>query len=551
MMSFRDNCLWPIIVAVVSGLLLVWVGFVYFQPRPQLVFTLTEPIEHSVLRIPNKPNLRVQQIIVTNSGTAAGTNIVVAFKQGVLDPVLKKFAESDDGTVITGPSTEATYSELRPRTEFRLSFLTDEHPLDSTQIVIRHHDGEAEEASAAARPKSSDRIGSAVLWIMVGLYVLLNVASIRNSMRGIRTSQLGYLRHSMEYSALCNEFTQRPWFVTRAEWSSIMSKLLQENMSFIGQLGVVIPATGLQATSCAMVLDVERPELFGIEEWSSINEVGRASLVACLTTRVRHMYKLQDVVDRWAFRRPKYLPEADWALTMDQLRKATVETYTRDVQFRIDAELEVLSQPKPLNIESETWMEIQEIVRGNVFDELTWKLRYVAKPLEHLMTIDLSLLGEVQANELRQIAYEQQKHQLLPHHRDTKTLREFVEAGRPDWLTESDFHELVEKDLVNRNLEDSLAERTAEIVIRERLLESKSTRLEADAKAIVEKEAAYDLRMGVLEQFILEHTLPGERPNAFSEAAWRRLRMISSSWSRQVDTSPNTDDASATGTEST
>jgi hypothetical protein len=308
MKSIKDNFFWPLIVALISGVFLIWVAL-FSQPRPQVVFTLPEPIEYARELGQGQQSLRVQQLVVTNVGAASAKSIVVKFKKPIISPNIKKYSEADKPEIFLQKLPyEVRYPELPPQTAFKIVFSVPGGSIEPSDLIVRHSDGDAEEATVAAQPKSAQRIASALTWLVLGLQLLGLLSVCKTALSIWRRDKLDdQLADVLKYEPIKATFEKKPWYISKRDWFKAWLQITRENMWQLSRIH--LSARELRESSIYRLLDEERPNAIPVEQWREASSTAQDRLEQSVKSRLRYVYEPNDVLDLCSIVRPRFFPE--------------------------------------------------------------------------------------------------------------------------------------------------------------------------------------------------------------------------------------------------
>jgi hypothetical protein len=558
MKSVKEYFFWPVIVALVSGVVLFGIAS-FSQPRPQVVFTLPEPIEYAQESGQSQPALHIQQLVVTNVGGASAKSIVVKFKKPIAFPDVKKYSEADKPEVfLQNLPHEVRYPELPPQTGFKIVFSVPSGSIEPTDLIIKHSEGDAEEATIAAQPKSAQRVTNTLTWLLLAFQLFVLLSAVKTGLRDWRRDSLeDRLSDMLKYEPIKETFEKKkPWYMSKRDWFKAWVQITKQNMWELSR--VHLNAEDLRKSSIYRLLDEERPDTIPMEQWREASTVAQDRLDQLVRYRLQYVYKPKNVLDLCSLARPRFFPEERWSDLAKAIAEETYKAFSGAMEYSIENAVNVLKQEKPECLSDALWQSITakavqnfknnierecryskkaltvirsygldvlpeveaKALRKSVTDEyvmnLLRELRVSKEPLKELSNLDLQGLSEEQVQDLRQSAYSAQKERSLPSLGDQAAVKKIVAAGKPDWLSNEDFARLNASALLYDELQKTIEQRL-------QVLETERAETER-------AKGKYQICLQVLQDFVLTGKVDDQYSYAFREEDWGRLKLIEHSW---------------------
>lgn len=554
MKNLQEKILWPFIAAVFAGLVVLWMTF-RAQPHPQVVFSLPQPLEYRQKVGQDESPLRLQQLEITNVGEAPAKNIVIKFIKPILNPDIKKFSEADKPEIFLQKLPyEIRYPELPPRTNFKVVFSSPNGALEPKDLIIKHSDGDGEEVTVAAQPKSTGRLltlisNLALAFQLIGLLYVLK--SVLSTLHADKLDEK--LVDLLKYEDIHNTFKKKPWYISKRDRDRTWLRITRDNLWEISKYS--LQTKNVTKSSMYHLLNDDRPDFVSADNWREMSEFAHKRFEAWVKGQLEYSYKSDQVLDLCRLPRPRFLTQDAWNQLVLLISNECIKIFSQGTEYDIVKAHAMLKQKKPDGVSDASWQKIQNDVKKNYATQVEstslfsenpvatlkefdldvlsqdeanslrqsisqsatrsfWnKLCREPKPLEALKSLDLKGFSEEQIQYLRDQAYLEQKNRLVPSVTDSKALAIFVSNGKPDWLLAEDFAML--EDANSRYKE-----------IYERLNQQEKSLEEAILRSKAEKDK-YELRVRAVRRLIVANRLEEQFADVFEADEWENLELIS------------------------
>ena len=399
----------------------------WFSKEPDVRFFLSDPIP---LRFGGTENGAVQQLNITNKGTAAAIRIRIKLPPRIVDHQLDKAYESDETRVVTTKdSFEVIYSLLSSQDQFRLIVKTDGAAITRQELSIKHDSGTAIDALTPNRSFLTQFLGPLAVLILPAIIFGLTVLDI--ALTGWKWKAEGY----DSWETVLKR--PKPFWAPSSKWSQI-------RIAAITNCKVTNPSgTPLDQTKYYTILNNDKPSYINHVEWEALKTSVVDQLDKEIAQKCSGIFSAKDAEKILAVQRPALYPMERWTGFTQKLLSIFIKEKKRELNSALirpsPEELRaMLDEPVPKGMSSALWanwiQEIRESYKNVIYNELS----HDSNPLASLKRHDLSLLKIDQRDYLENFA---NTRALIKFHRSLAYSRtdEGSVQQKPEWMEESTF----------------------------------------------------------------------------------------------------------------
>jgi hypothetical protein len=417
------------LVTLVIGLIIAYFTYSLSKESVDLRYTISQKIPTKYIE--SSATEAVQQLIVKNNGNISAEKIQIKVNGVIVDyDVLKNSVADIVEEHYSKGYFEAIYPSLPPDAQFSYIFKTAGEGLTKNSIEIIHNKGRATEALSTDTVSTSDKIISAIFWIIITLYLIMLVIQFRSM-------AIERIDSSSTYASMYEYLNKgKPFYISQERWNSMRIKYIKNKSTVTHFLSREIEELDSYKT-----LSQDKPNYISADEWEILKEKSISSLIDHLTFILKSSRSYETASKYFKVEKPKNFPSSQWVEFVENANRNFIDLKKAGHRIYVTAEdiLQDLNAGMPDGMLTSFWEQYKDYLLKRYYEIIYRGLLSELHPINFLSKFNISALKEDEQKRLADLAYKIE----LANVDEISSSYEaqlFLDSERPAWMSAKDLN---------------------------------------------------------------------------------------------------------------